>query len=210
MLMGGVAERDGGSIYCTLLTFGPDGCLLGRHRKVKPTFEERLVWADGDGHGLKTYPFKDTRIGGLNCWENWLPLARASLHQQGEMIHVALWPGSHGLTKDISRFMALEGRSWVVSTSGLVRSKDFDHLSLDDFPMRDILMAKMDSWQNGGSIIVNPKGEVVAGPLIDEEGISYADIDPQMAVEERQNLDISGHYSRWDIFNKPLKTPKKI
>ena len=205
MLMGGIAEQDGGSTYCTLLTFGPEGNLLGRHRKIKPTFEERLVWADGDSSGLKTYPFKDTRVGGLNCWENWLPMARAALHQQGEMIHVAIWPGSHGLTRDISRFIALEGRSWVISTSGLVRSSDFGHLSLDDFPMRDRMMEREDSWQNGGSIIFNPKGEVVAGPLIDEEGILYADVDPLMAVEERQNLDISGHYSRWDIFNKPLK-----
>jgi len=203
--MGGIAEQDGGSTYCTLLTFGPEGNLLGRHRKIKPTFEERLVWADGDSSGLKTYPFKDTRVGGLNCWENWLPMARAALHQQGEMIHVAIWPGSHGLTRDISRFIALEGRSWVISTSGLIRSSDFGHLSLDDFPMRDRMMEREDSWQNGGSIIVNPKGEVVAGPLIDEEGILYADVDPLMAVEERQNLDISGHYSRWDIFNKPLK-----
>ena len=205
MLMGGIAERDVGSTYCTLLTFSSDGCLLGRHRKIKPTFEERLVWADGDSLGLKTYPLKDTVVGGLNCWENWLPMARASLHLQGEMIHVALWPGSYSLTQDISRFIALEGRSWVVSTSGLIRPSDFSHLSHEDFPMRDRMMEKEDSWQNGGSIIINPKGEAVAGPLLNEEGILYADVDPLMAVEERQNLDISGNYSRWDIFNKPLK-----
>ena len=93
----------------------------------------------------------------------------------------------------------------MVSTSGLLRSEDFSHLSLDDFPMRDQMITRDEPWQNGGSMIVNPKGEVVAGPLIGEEGILYADVDLRLAVEERQNLDISGHYSRWDIFNRPLK-----
>ena len=205
MLMGGIAERGGSSIYCTLLTIGQDGTILGRHRKVKPTYEERLVWADGDGLGLKTYPLKDIKVGGLNCWENWLPLARASLHIQGETLHISVWPGSERNTKDITRFIALEGRSWVVSVSGLLRPTDFDHLKEEEFPMKDIMESHRESWMNGGSVIVNPKGETVAGPLIEEEGIIYADIDPLLAIQERQNLDISGHYSRFDIFNKPLK-----
>ena len=112
MLMGGIAEKEGASLYCTLVTISPDGKLLGRHRKIKPTYEERLVWADGDGVGLRTYALKDARVGGLNCWENWLPLARASLHMQGELIHVAVWPGNLRNTEDITRFIALEGRSW--------------------------------------------------------------------------------------------------
>jgi nitrilase len=205
-LMGGIAEKEGGSIYCTLITIGSEGKILGRHRKIKPTYDERLVWADGDGLGLRTYPLCGTRVGGLNCWENWLPLARAALHLQEEMIHVAVWPGSYRLTNDITRFIALEGRSWVISTSGLIRPTDFTHLKKKEFPMKDIMMSRDTSWQNGGSTIVNPKGEVVAGPLVDQEGIIYADVDPLIAVKERQNLDISGHYSRFDIFNKPLKT----
>lgn len=204
MLMGGILEKESGSVYCTLITIGPDGELLGRHRKIKPTYEERLVWADGDGLGLKTYPLKGTQVGGLNCWENWLPLARAALHLQGEMIHVAVWPGSVELTKDITRFIALEGRSWVLSVSGLVRPEDLSHLTDEEFPMRNQLMAVKGSIQNGGSMIVDPSGKIVAGPLVDEEGILYYDVDPLKAVEERQNLDISGHYSRFDIFNKPL------
>lgn len=204
MLMGGILEKESGSVYCTLITIGPDGELLGRHRKIKPTYEERLVWADGDGLGLKTYPLKGTQVGGLNCWENWLPLARAALHLQGEMIHVAVWPGSIGLTKDITRFIALEGRSWVLSVSGLVRPQDLSHLTDEEFPMKKELMAIKGSIQNGGSMIVDPTGKIVAGPLVDEEGILYHDVDPLKAVEERQNLDISGHYSRFDIFNKPL------
>jgi predicted amidohydrolase len=204
MLMGGILEKESGSTYCTLITIGPEGELLGRHRKIKPTYEERLVWADGDSLGLQTYPLKGTQVGGLNCWENWLPLARAALHLQEEMIHVAVWPGSIGLTKDITRFIALEGRSWVISVSGLLRPDDFNHLSEDEFPMKKVLMSVEKSLQNGGSMIVDPTGKIVAGPLVDEEGILYYDVDPLVAVGERQNLDISGHYSRFDIFNKPL------
>jgi nitrilase len=204
MLMGGIAERSGSSIYCTLLTIGPDGKINGRHRKVKPTYEERLVWADGDGKGLKVYPLKDTKVGGLNCWENWLPLARASLHMQGEILHVAVWPGSERNTRDITRFIALEGRSWVISVSGVLRPTDFSHLMKEEFPMKDIMESTSKSWMNGGSTIVNPKGEVVVEPLVDEEGTIYADVDPLMAIQERQNLDISGHYSRFDIFNRPI------
>jgi nitrilase len=205
MLMGGIAEKESGSTYCTLITIGQKGELLGRHRKIKPTYEERLVWADGDSRGLRTYELKNFGVGGLNCWENWLPLARAALHLQEEMVHLAVWPGSLGLTKDISRFIALEGRSWVLSTSGLIRPYDFVHLSGQEFPMKDLLTSVEGSLQNGGSMIVNPRGEIVAGPLVDEEGILYHEVDPYLAVEERQNLDISGHYSRFDIFNKPLK-----
>ncbi len=203
MFMGGIAEKEGGSIYCTLLTIGSDGEIKGRHRKLKPTYEERLVWADGDRLGLKTHDLKGIKVGGLNCWENWLPLARAALHLQEEILHVAVWPGSTRNTEDITRFIALEGRSWVMSTSGLIRPTDFAHLDIAEFPMKNILESRKSSWQNGGSVIVNPKGEIVAGPLVDEEGIIYADIDPLMSIEERQNLDISGHYSRFDLFNKP-------
>ncbi len=204
MFIGGVAEKSGGSIYCTLLTIGQNGEVLGRHRKIKPTYEERLVWGDGDGSGLKTHPFKGIKVGGLNCWENWLPLARAALHLQEEIIHVAVWPGSLGLTQDITRFIALEGRLWVISTSGLLRPEDFSHLNESEFPMKDIMESHSKSWQDGGSIVVDPTGEVVAGSLIDKEGIIFADVDPILAIQERQNFDISGHYSRFDIFNRPL------
>jgi len=204
MMMGGIAEKYGGSIYCTLLTISQQGEILGRHRKIKPTFLERTVWADGDGLGLKVYNLNDVKVGGLNCWENWLPLARAALHLQEEIIHVAVWPGNIWLTKDITRFVALEGRSWVLSVSGLLRPIDLDHLTEKEFPMKKDLMSTEKSLCNGGSMIVDPTGTIVAGPIVDEEGILYYDIDPLVAIEERQNLDISGHYSRFDIFKKPL------
>ncbi len=203
MLMGGIAEKYGGSTYCCLITISQDGELLGRHRKVKPTYRERLVWADGDGLGLKTHKFKDIKVGGLNCWENWLPLARAKLHLQEEILHVAVWPGSVRGAEDITRFIALEGRSGVISVSGLFRSSDVSHLDKEDFPIKDMMESWSNYWQNGGTMVVDPKGKVVAGPLVDEEGIIYADIDPIVAIQERHNFDISGHYSRFDIFNKP-------
>ncbi|MHA2100414.1 MAG: carbon-nitrogen hydrolase family protein [Candidatus Kariarchaeaceae archaeon] len=204
MLMGGIAEQDGASIYCTLITI-KNGGLLGRHRKVKPTYEERLVWADGDGLGLKVYDTPAGKIGGLNCWENWIPYCRVALHNQGEMIHVSVWPGSMALTKNISKFMALEGRSWIISASGMIQSKDFDHLDEKDFPMKQIMIEGRDTYQNGGSMIVDPKGKVVAGPLISEEGILYAEINQNMVIEERHNFDYSGHYSRKDIFDFSIK-----
>ena len=199
MLMGGILEGGGSSVYATLLTIGFEGEILGRHRKIKPTFDERLLWADGDTEGLRTYETPEGRIGGLNCWENWIPLTRAALHQEGEMIHVAVWPGSYSLTKDITRFMALEGRSWILSACGVYRGEDFGHLSLDDFPMRDKMMSA-GGIHSGGSLIANPIGEIIAGPLPDyEEGILYADVDRRTVLEERQNFDYSGHYGRPDL-----------
>lgn len=208
-MMGGIAERNSGSIYCTLITINDKGELINRHRKIKPTYEERLVWADGDGIGLKTVPFQGYRIGGLNCWENWIPYARAALHKQDELLHVAVWPGSDGLTKNITKFLALEGRYWVLSVSGLLRTQDFISLSEKEFPVKQFIDLENKIWQNGGTVIANPKGDFVSKPLIEKEAIVYADIDFMNAIEERQNFDYSGHYSRFDIFNEPLKENRK-
>lgn len=211
MMMGGVAEKTSGSTYCTLITIDENGKLINRHRKIKPTYEERLVWADGDGLGLKTVPFKGFKIGGLNCWENWIPYARAALHKQDELLHVAVWPGSGGLTRHITKFLAIEGRYWVLSVSGLLRTQDFIDLSEEEFPVKKFLNLEEKRgkfWQNGGTVIADPKGNFVNEPLTGKEGIVYADIDFLTAIEERQNFDYSGHYSRFDIFNEPLrKTP---
>lgn len=208
MMMGGVAEKSSGSTYACLITIDENGDFINRHRKIKPTYAERLIWADGDGLGLKTVPFKGHKIGGLNCWENWIPYARAALHKQNEMLHVAVWPGNVAVTKDITRFIAMEGRYWVLSVSGLIRTEDLIELSEDEFPVKKFLnleKKKGKLWQNGGSVIADPKGKFVNEPLINKEGIIYADIDFTKAIEERQNFDYSGHYSRFDIFNSPLK-----
>ena len=201
MLMGGILESGGSSVYATLLTIGFDGKILGRHRKIKPTFDERLMWADGDTVGLRTYETPEGPIGGLNCWENWIPLTRAALHQEGEMIHVAVWPGSHSLTKDITKFMAIEGRSWILSACGVYRGENFEHLSVEDFPMKEEML-NVGGIHSGGSLIADPTGEIIAGPLPDyEEGILYAEVDKRTVVEERQNFDYSGHYSRPELLN---------
>jgi nitrilase len=208
MMMGGIAEKSSGSTYATLITINEEGKLINRHRKMKPTYAERLVWADGDGLGLKTVPFQGYKIGGLNCWENWIPYARASLHKQNELLHVAVWPGNDVVTRDITKFIAMEGRYWVLSVSGLIKTEDLIHLSEKEFPIRKLLnleAKKGKFWQNGGSVIADPKGNYLDKPLKEKEGIIYADIDFLTAIEERQNFDYSGHYSRFDIFNDPLR-----
>jgi len=226
-LMGGVAEKEAScnsSVYCTLLTIG-DGRVIGKHRKLKPTFKERLIWADGHGQSqLETYPLFDGDaseadqffFGGLNCWENLIPYARSALHMQNEVVHVAAWPGTHVTTQDCSKFMAMEGRSWVVSSCGLLRVQDCEDVDADvpsvmKKMITDTSQTENNSgvWMDGGSVIINPKGEIVSGPLVAEEGILYADVDPWMAVRERYNFDYSGHYSRFDVFNKPITKQKK-
>lgn len=206
ILMGGVAEKEGGSIYCALITI-QRGKLIGKHRKIKPTYEERLIWADGDGSGLKVFDSSIGKIGGLNCWENWIPHARAALHDQGEMVHVSVWPGDISLTEQISKFMANEGRSWIISASGMIKSEDFNHLDIEDFPMKMEMIESGEIYQNGGSMIIDPKGTVVAGPLIDEEGILYAEMNQDVVIQERHNFDYSGHYSRKDIFEMNIRKP---
>ena len=206
MFIGGIAERENGSIYCTLLTISNKGEILGRHRKIKPTYEERLVWADGDGLGLKTYPTKAGNVGGLNCWENWLPLARASLHMQAEMLHVSVWPGSIKLTKNITKFQAMEGRQYIIAASGLLSTKTLHSFLEKEYSYSDnSFYSEEEFYQNGGSMIMDPRGKNVVEPLIGEEGFLIADLDQQLVIQERQNLDISGNYSRFDIFNTPLK-----
>ena len=127
-------DRGGHSGYCSLIRVNRDGQVANIHRKMMPTYEERLAWGIGDGHGLQTFELGPFTVGGLNCWENWMPLARTSLYAQGENLHVAVWPGCKRNTHEITRFIALESRSFVVSVSGLLRKSDipadFPHLSL--------------------------------------------------------------------------------
>ena len=131
----GMSERGArsarGSIYCTLLAVDPERGVVGAHRKLAPTHDERLIWARGDGHGLRTHEFRGLRLGGLICWENWMPQARHALYCDGEDLHVAVWPGWSGLTADITRFIAQEGRVYCMSASGLLSLDDIP----DDFPM---------------------------------------------------------------------------
>jgi nitrilase len=189
-------NRGGHSLYCSLVYIDKQGEIKSVHRKLQPTYEERLTWSPGDGHGLRVHPLKEFTVGGLNCWENWMPLPRASLYGMGEDLHVAVWPGSIRNTEDITRFIAKEARSFVVSVGALMSVKDIPA----DTPHRDeIIRNAVDPLTDGGSCIAGPDGEWVVEPVVEKEGLFTASIDFNRVLEERQNLDVSGHYSRPDV-----------
>jgi nitrilase len=190
------SDRGGHSLYCSLVYIGPDGAIGSVHRKLMPTYEERLAWSPGDGHGLRTHRLGSFHVGGLNCWENWMPLARTALYAQGEDLHVAVWPGSARNTRDITRFIALESRSYAVSVSGLMRREDIGA----GVAWRDtVASAAPEVLANGGSCIAGPDGEWVVPPAGPEETLLVAVIDHRRVREERQNFDPSGHYARPDV-----------
>ncbi|MDC0602046.1 carbon-nitrogen hydrolase family protein [Aliiglaciecola sp.] len=196
----GIAERAGDrgghSVYCTMVYVNQDGVITHTHRKLMPTHEERLTWSPGDGNGLQVQPLGKFTVGALNCWENWMPLPRAALYAQGEDLHVAIWPGGLHNTKDITRFIAKESRSYVVSVSGLMRPHDFP----DDTPyLDDILKDASEFMANGGSCVAAPTGEWILEPQVGKESIYYADIDHDVVLQERHSFDPVGHYSRPDV-----------
>ena len=190
------SNRGGHSLYCSMIYIDAEGQIGSVHRKLVPTYEERLVWAPGDGHGLRTHALGPFTVGGLNCWENWLPLARASLYAAGEDLHVAIWPGSVRNTADITRFIAREARSFVVSVSGLMRAEDIG----DDLPHAGELKAAADEvMADGGSCLAAPTGDWLLEPETGSESLRIAEIDHRLVLEERQNMDVVGHYSRPDV-----------
>ena len=189
-------DRGGHSLYASLVYIDGQGLVRSVHRKLVPTYEERLTWSPGDGHGLRVHPLNAFTVGGLNCWENWMPLPRAALYGQGEDLHVAIWPGGVHNTSDITLFIAREARSYVISASGLMRKTDFPegtpHLEkiLEDCP---------DLLATGGSCIAGPDGQWVIEPVVGEETLVTAVLDHRKVREERQNFDPAGHYSRPDV-----------
>ncbi|MBL8746571.1 MAG: carbon-nitrogen hydrolase family protein [Phycisphaerae bacterium] len=195
----GIAERPdnrGQTIYCSRVFINARGEVASVHRKLMPTYEERLAWGIGDGAGLITHRLGEFTLGALNCWENWMPLARAALYAQGEDLHVALWPGCRRLTGDITRFIARESRSYVVSASVLLREQDIP----PDFPDRSRCCPTAgEHIYDGGSCIAAPDGSWLVEPVVNREEIIYADIDHALVRRERQNFDPSGHYARPDI-----------
>lgn len=189
-------NRGGHSIYASLVYIDQKGEIKSVHRKLQPTYDERLTWAPGDGNGLEVHPLKQFTVGGLNCWENWMPLPRAALYGQGENLHVAVWPGSDHNTKDITRFIARESRSFVISVSSMMSKNDFPK----DTPHLDLILETAPRvLANGGSCIAGPDGEWLMEPIIGKEGLFYHTLDFNRVYEERQNFDPVGHYSRPDV-----------
>ena len=200
----GVNERepDSKTLYNTLLFIGSDGAVLGKHRKLMPTNHERMFHGLGDGSTLKVYDTPIGKLGGLICWENWMPLARYALYSQGEQIHVAPTAFDGELTITNIRNTAFEGGVFVISVCEVLKKSSYPN----DFELADELASASDVLHIGGSAIVGPDTEILAGPLWNEEGILYADLDLTKVVEHGRFMDTNGHYSRGDILRLHLNS----
>ncbi len=187
----GANELAGGTIYNSLLVYAPDGTLLLHHRKLMPTNHERLVWGLGDGEGLRAVATDLGKVGGLICWENLMPLARAALYESGIELYLAPTADDSEKWLESMRHVARESRAFILSCCVFQRASSYP---------ADVPLAEGDELiGRGGSAVIGPDGEFLAGPLWDEEGILFADLDPQRLYEERQRFDAAGHYSRPDV-----------
>lgn len=197
----GIMERDGGTLYCTSLYFGPDGSLLGKHRKLKPTGSERLIWGEGDASTLTVVDTPYGKLGGLICWENYMPLARMSMYQKGVEIYVAPTADARDTWHASMQHIACEGRCFVLSCNQYVTKS----MVPADLPGREELDAQPEVMCRGGSTIISPLGHVLAGPLYGEEGILYAELDMGEVVRGKIDFDVVGHYNRPDVFEFRVK-----
>lgn len=198
----GVNERDGGTIYNTLLYFGPDGALLAKHRKLVPTGGERLAWGQGDGSTLAVIDTPLGRVGGLICWENYMPLARAAMYEQGiDVLLAPTWDNSDVWVASM-RHIAKEGRCYVVGVNSCLRGSDVP----DSIPGRDAIYGGDDDWMSrGNTVIVDPNGDILAGPICEKEGILYAEVDLDVIARSRRQFDVVGHYARPDVFRLDVR-----
>jgi nitrilase len=204
-LVTGVSERDParpGTLYNALLYHAPDGRLALHHRKLVPTNHERLIWGPGDGGGLRAIETGIARVGGLICWENYMPLARFSLYESGVEIYLASTADDGDAWQATLVHIARESRAFVVAPGHFQRASAYP----DDFPLRE-LIAGHEIIGGGGSAILAPDGSYLAGPLYDEEGILYAELDPARLWEERQRFDPAGHYHRPDVLGLTVNAP---
>jgi nitrilase len=194
-------ERPG-TLYNTLLYYSPEGELALKHRKLMPTNHERLVWGQGDGGGLRAIETPLGRLGGLICWENYMPLARFALYESGVEIYVAATADDGERWQSTMVHVALESRSYVISANHFQHASSYPK----EFPLREELQ-RLDLIGRGGSAILAPDGRFLAGPLFDEEGILYAELDPERLLQERQRFDPVGHYNRPDVFQLTVREP---
>lgn len=189
-------DRGGHTLYCTLVYIDRLGVIGSVHRKLQPTYEERMAWGQGDGHGLQVHEVGAFRVGGLSCYENWMPLSRAALYAQGEDLHVSVWPGGLHNTELLPRFIAQESRSYVLAVSGLMRPQDVP----PDTPARDEMLAGSGEFlANGGTAIAAPDGTFLVAPVVGREVLIIAELDHARVRGERQNFDPAGHYARPDV-----------
>jgi nitrilase len=203
-LVTGVTERDPaqpGTLYNSLLYHAPDGKLALKHRKLVPTNHERLVWGQGDGGGLRAFETELGRLGGLICWENYMPLARFALYESGVEMYIASTADDGEAWQSTLVHIARESRTFVISPSHYQRAASYPN----DFPLRKLIEG-LDTLGRGGSAILAPDGSYLAGPLYDEEGILYAELDPARLDEERQRFDPSGHYHRPDVLSLRVRS----
>jgi len=199
-----VAEGPGrGTLYNSLLTIGPTGIILNRHRKLVPTFSERLIWGQGDSRGLRAVETPVGRVGGLICWEHWMPLTRQALHNSSEDVHAAVWPAVKEMHQVASRHYAFEGRCFVVAAGAIMRASD---LPRELEPIAKLAEDPEALVLDGGSAVIGPDGLYVAGPAFDCEAIILARINLNRIREENLTLDVTGHYSRPDLFDFRAKS----
>ncbi|QIP16900.1 carbon-nitrogen hydrolase family protein [Spirosoma aureum] len=192
----GVTERDpiGGTLHCSLLYFGSDGTFLGQHRKLKPTGLERYIWGESDGSTLVSFDTDLGRICGLICWENYMPLARMAMYQKGVEIYLAPTADSRDSWQATMQHIALEGRCFVLASNQFVRKADYPDRYQPD------LVNEPEIMSSGGSVIISPLGETLAGPLWNQEGLLTADLDFSILAKSKLDFDCIGHYSRNDVF----------
>lgn len=188
-----------GTLYNALLTFDETGKLVNHHRKLIPTYTERLVHGQGDGDGLKAIDTSAGRVGGLVCWEHWMPMARQAMHNSGEQMHVAVYPTVHEMHQVASRHYAFEGRCFVLAVGSILKVSDLPRQFLSETSTDDPLVLR------GGSCVIAPDGSFVVEPVFDKETTIIAEIDLSKIAGEKMTLDVSGHYQRPDIFDFNIK-----
>jgi predicted amidohydrolase len=201
----GVIERDGGTLYCTALFFAPDGTLLGKHRKLMPTAAERLVWGQGDGSTMQVHHTAAGTLGAAICWESYMPMYRMSLYGQGVQIYLAPTADSRESWIATMRHVAMEGRCFVLSANQFARRTDYPA----DYPLDSKLANELSPdaiLTAGGSCIINPLGDVLAGPVYNEEALLFADLDLGDTVRGKFDFDVTGHYARPDVFELRVST----
>jgi nitrilase len=202
----GVTEKEnkGGSLHCSLLYFDKRGQLIGKHRKLKPTGLERYLWAESDGSTLVSFDTKIGKIGGLICWENYMPLARMSMYQQGVEIYLAPTADARPSWQSTMHHIALEGRCFVLAANQFVKKADYPERFLEDIKEEPDIMCA------GGSVILSPMGEVLAGPLWNTEGILTAELDFDILAKSKLDFDVIGHYARPDVFDYKVNKQPNI